>query len=178
MEENKSNKPHSEKQPITEQNNEKIENLIESNGQNQAENKQQLPLNWYKFFNYFIIPIRILFYFADIVNVIEIVNSDMFPRTNLAISLIVLIPLITEIILIILYVILFSSMKTRKQNTLKLLRIAIYVPILLSIFATIINWKYIGESEQTKAITDIFCSFVWALLNDSYFAKRKEIFKN
>lgn len=164
MEENKLNKPLSK-----ETNN----NLINTKEKQTESNNNEEPklLAWYKFYNYFIIPIEIL---ICIFAVMSAVNSGIATLT--AIGIIVFIPIIF------LNIILFFYMLTKDKSTLKMLKISIYTPAVIYIIFTIIN--ILGEITEQN-FTNIFVHIIyilaitaWALLNVSYFEERKEIFKN
>ena len=131
---------------------------VETNKNHQNE----LPMNWYKFFNYFRIPISMI----TTIGLLFVIDypSFYYNKTEFGIFLLFLGLLTFDSVL-------FYMMKNRLKNTLKLIIAKLIIEIACVFFYTI------GGDVNNPLSIPIFISFsiIWFICNYIYFYKRKYI---
>lgn len=148
-----------------------IDNEVTINSK-EIENEYSNNLIWYNIYNYVVIPILILLN----INSISLLNYDIINSTTLTTFALV-------ITFITLKVALCISMYKKKQGTLKLFKISIYLEFGTYIFGNILLALEIAleSGEIILMIVNmipILIEAIWIRENVIYFEKRKEIFKN
>lgn len=151
-------------------------NKIDSN--NSEEHK---PLVWYYFYNFILLPLLLLMNVNSISSIENYLNASNLKTYTLP-YILFMAEIIIFSILIIIKVILFFKMFSKKQNTLKLIKTSIYIPTIIYILTFIVD-TFIEIDNQNWGgmiayIIFIAITLMWTLLNISYFEDRKDIFKN
>ena len=145
----------------------------------QRKENETKPLSWYKFYNYIIIPIKIIIYIYILIGSINIISQAVGLGEGIIYTFILAIIIIPFIIF---NIILFNHMISKKRGTVRLLKISIYTPGIINILLYIAN-IFIEISKQNFSnifayIIYVLITSAWMLLNVSYFEDREEIFKN